>query len=451
VISVVRRLLGRAGIGVAIEYEDARDLARHPDMQVRRRLAGRADVRPEILYYLAGDKAAEVRRAIAANEATPSQADLILARDQDEAVRADLAGKIARIAPHLSAADQGKLRDIALEVLDILARDETVRVRRIIAETLKDVAQAPADVIRRLAQDADASVAAPVLQFSPLLSEDDLVAIIESASENMQAAASGGSIAAIARRAGLPLRVSDAVSASENVEAVAALLANPSAQIREETLDLLADKARPVPPWHAPFVRRPHLPRSTACKLSGFVADSLLSVLMKRPDLEPETLSEVAKVVRKRIAAGETLLAVEDAARDAQAAEDPGNTRLDRGLLREGGPRLAEYVQRLYAKGELNEDSLDEALSLGNSEFMSLALAYKAGVAPTVVGRIVAAHSAKGMTALAWKAGLTMRFAIKMQSRLAGVAPGDVIPAKYGTDYPLTPDEMTWLLSFFSE
>lgn len=447
-ISTVKRLLGRAGFGVAIEYEDARDLARHPDMPVRRKLARRDDVKPEILYYLSGDEAAEVRRAVAANEATPGQADLVLARDRNEMVRADLAAKIARIAPHLSARDQGKLRDIALEVLDILTRDEAVRVRRIIAETLKDVAQAPSDIIRRLAQDADLSVAAPVLQFSPLLSEADLVAIIDSASQDDKR---GGAVAAIARRAGLTSRVADVISESRNVDAVTALLTNPSAQIREETLDLLAERAPPQKLWHAPFVRRAQLPRSTATKLAGFVADSLLSVLMKRQDLEPETFNEVAQVVRKRIAAGETLRAVDDVARDAEAAADPGNSKLDRALMREGGPRLAEYVQRLYLKGELNEDALDEALSLGNNEFLTLALAYKAGVVRTVVGRIVAAHSAKGMTALAWKAGLTMRFAIKLQSRLAGVAPSEVLAAKYGTDYPLTPDEMNWLLSFFSE
>ena len=447
-IAAVKRFLGRAGFGVAIEYEDARELARHPDMQVRRKLARRADVKPEILYYLAGDGSAEVRRAIAANEATPGQADLILARDRDELVRADLAAKIARIAPHLSAKDQGKLRDIALEVLDILARDEAARVRRIIAETLKDVAQAPADVVRRLAHDADISVAAPLLRFSPLLSEADLIAIIDSAARDN---ARGGAVAAIARRAGLTPRVADVISESRDIEAVAALLANPSAQIREETLDLLAERAPPHKPWHAPFVRRPHLPRGTATKLAGFVADSLLSVLMKREDLPAETLSEVSQVVKKRIAAGETLRPVDDRARDDEAAADDGGKLLDRNLMREGGPRLAEYVQRLYLKGELGEDALDEALSLGNTEFLTLALAYKAGVARTVVGRIVAAHSAKGMTALAWKAGLSMRFAIKLQSRLAGVAPRDVLAAKNGTDYPLTPDEMNWLLSFFSE
>ena len=49
------------------EYEDAKRLARSDDVNARRKLALRADMRPEILYYLAEDKALEVRRAIAGN------------------------------------------------------------------------------------------------------------------------------------------------------------------------------------------------------------------------------------------------------------------------------------------------------------------------------------------------------------------------------------------------
>jgi len=58
---------------------------------VRRDLASRADVEPEILYFLTEDPSAEVRRRIAANKATPVQADLLLARDTDQEVRGDLA------------------------------------------------------------------------------------------------------------------------------------------------------------------------------------------------------------------------------------------------------------------------------------------------------------------------------------------------------------------------
>ena len=43
------------------EYEDAKRLARSDDVNARRKLALRADMRPEILYFLAEDKASEVR------------------------------------------------------------------------------------------------------------------------------------------------------------------------------------------------------------------------------------------------------------------------------------------------------------------------------------------------------------------------------------------------------
>jgi len=54
-----------------LSYEEAKELARHKDPAVRRILAARPDLRPEILYYLAEDPHPDVRRQIAANQATP--------------------------------------------------------------------------------------------------------------------------------------------------------------------------------------------------------------------------------------------------------------------------------------------------------------------------------------------------------------------------------------------
>ena len=59
------------------------------------------------------------------------------------------------------------------------------------------------------------------------------------------------------------------------------------------------------------------------------------------------------------------------------------------------------------------------------------------------------AGSAKGITALAWKAGLGMRVATQLQLRMGGIPPGDVLHARDGVDYPLTDEEMTWQLDFF--
>src|SRR5581483_7236223 len=165
---------GERRAGKPVDYEESKRLLQSPDAAERRELAGSGGVRPEVLYYLASDEDASVRAAVAGNEETPVQADLILARDRDEQVRVDLAGKIARLTPGLSAEQHERLREMTHEVLRILLQDEVVRVRRVIAEVLKDVANVPPDMIRSLARDSEILVAGPVLQYSPVLTDADL-------------------------------------------------------------------------------------------------------------------------------------------------------------------------------------------------------------------------------------------------------------------------------------
>ena len=277
-------------------YDEAKRLARHPDAEVRRKLAAREDVRPEILYFLAGDASAEVRRQIALNAQTPVQADLILARDESEDVRSNLVRKVGRLAPNLSADERRQVQLRVTDVLETLARDQVTRVRQILSETLKDVADAPRSVIKQLSRDAALEVVAPVLQFSPLLTDEDLLEIIG-------ASPSSGALGAISRRAGLREQVSDAIVATEDVPAVAVLLANSSAQIREETLDFIIDRANAVEAWHAPLVHRPQLPAAAATRLASFVAENLIEHLKKHPDLDSTTVSEIASEMRRRLAA----------------------------------------------------------------------------------------------------------------------------------------------------
>lgn len=63
-----RRQLDRMPAGEA-EYEVAKKQARDKDPSVRRSLARRKDLRPELLYYLAGDPDVSVRRAGASRPA----------------------------------------------------------------------------------------------------------------------------------------------------------------------------------------------------------------------------------------------------------------------------------------------------------------------------------------------------------------------------------------------
>ena len=79
--------------GDPISYEESRELARDDDPGIRIDLAERADLRPEVLYFLAEDPVPEVRRLLARNESAPAQAGLLLARYDDEDVRHDLAAQ----------------------------------------------------------------------------------------------------------------------------------------------------------------------------------------------------------------------------------------------------------------------------------------------------------------------------------------------------------------------
>lgn len=419
------RLFKRSGSGRApMEYEKAKRLAGDKSPKRRRALAGRDDLQPEILYFLAEDSDAEVRRAIAENEKTPTPADLILARDSDDEVRATMAHKIARLAPNLAPAAQEQANQAVFEVLQVLARDELPRIRRIIAEALKRAPNVPADVVQRLARDPDILVARPMLEFSPLLSDEMILEIIRS--QPVQ-----GAIEAISGRDGLGEDISDAIVAVDDEAAITALLSNTSAQIREETLDSLVDRAVDVPGWHGPLVRRPKLSPRAIAGLAEFVADTLLHELQRRDDIDPATAKVVGAAVRTRIR------------EDGGTAAETGTTDSGEVLTPE------ERAEQLARDGALDEDVIVDALGKGDRAFAAAGLAALARVPLEAVQQAVSMESTKGLTAFAWKAGLKMRTAVELQLRLARIAPSEVLRAKEGTDYPMSQEDMRWQLEFF--
>lgn len=426
--NLLKRILGLVKGEKPVTYEEARDLAASADAGTRSQLAAHKGLMPEILYYLAGDPLAEVRRNIAGNPATPAQANLLLAKDADESVRSDLALKIAKLAPGLGADEQDRIRRITYETLETLARDQLPRVRQIIAETLKDVANAPPEIIRRLARDAEIIVAGPVLECSPVLTDEDLLEIISTGPIK-------GALAAISRRAGVGAEVADVIAKSEDVEAIAVLLGNKSAQIREETLDRLIERAPDIEMWHAPLVQRPHLSAKAVGRIARFVADNLLDVLKTRSDFSKEVLADVEREVKKRL---------EDESQQVDLRQSRRKAGSGAGV---GVDPLAELKQ-LHAAGKLEEPDVVKALAAGKIETVTGALAVRTGLSLEIVKKAIETQSAKGMVALAAKAGLGMDLSQQLQSKLSRVPPSGVIRARNGA-CPLTPEEVEWQIDFF--
>lgn len=398
--------------GARLSYDEAKTVVRDDDPAVRAVIAARPDIRPELLYYLATDEASLVRREIARNAQTPAQADLILAADADEAVRLDLATKVARLTSHLNDPDRAEAERYVLQTLELLARDQALRVRQVLSDTLRALPNAPHSVIQRLARDQAEAVACPVLELSPLLSDAELMAIIAEGCASVR-------LCAISRRSGLGAEVSDAIVGQADGPAIAALLGNDSAQIREETLDGLVEQSRTRHDWQAPLVRRPCLSSDTLQKLAGFVARHLLDSLLAREEIDSATSDLVAGIVQQRLDADASGVAPED------------------------------NLKALFEQGALDEAAVLEDLQRGERHRVCLALGLLGDLPSPVVARILGAGSAKGVTALSWKAGLSMRFASQLQLRMGGIPPSQLLNARGGTDYPLTPEEMTWQLEFF--
>jgi len=423
----MKKLLDRflnGGEGKELTYEEARELARHEDTSVRRELADREDTKPEILYFLTDDPSPEVRSAIAKNQATPHQADLRLAKDADENVRGDLAAKISRLAPHLNRDDQNKVQSMAREALEILTRDQVTHVRQIISETLKDVAHAPPEVIRTLAWDSEIVVAGPVLEFSPVLTDEDLLEVITHG-------AATGKLNAISRRHNVPETVVDALVETSNIESIGLLLANKSAQIREETLDKVIEQAADIESWHSPLVARPLLSMGAAKKLAAFVAQNLLQDLTSRQDFTPAVMAEITAVVNKRLENP-----------DAPANAENSDTPLEEAYTE---------VQKLDAIGELNESKILAAAKKGRREFVISALALRCEMRPISMEKVFRDKNAKGIAAASWKAGLSAKSAEILQRDVADILAEKIQKAATGNAYALSEDDLEWQLEIIAD
>lgn len=396
-------------------YERMKAMATSPDGEVRLDLARDPEAPAELLFFLSDDDEPEVLKAVAANPATPLRAAPRLARDRREDVRVLLAGKVARQLPDLRAADLAALREVAEHALELLAADQVARVRAAVASAIKDVDCAPPRIVARLARDIAREVAEPVLRTCAQLSDEELMAILSTREEEWV-------VRAVAGRRGLSPAVADAVLAADDREADRILAANADAVLGEGAIAVLADRSRDDAALQRALAARPGLPPRIALSMADHVEEAVRRLLAERGDFDPETRDAIAAVTRRRL----------DFARDYERREP-----------------AEDKAMRLFRAGLLDEAAVWDALAWGDLAFVRAALALLAGTDVETVRRVLDSASAKAVTALAWRAGLSMRCARELQAKGARIPPRRLLNARHGTDYPLTEAEMRWQLDFF--
>jgi uncharacterized protein (DUF2336 family) len=388
------------------------------DEAIRVRQGASASTSPDVLWALATDPSVTVRASLAMNPALPDQVIAVLAADTDARVRAILSRKLSSLTPGLTGDSRQRVQRDAVANLTAMVADAALRVRIAIAEAVKDLADGPRDIVLRLAHDPAVMVCEPVIRLSPMLTQEDLVTLIATGPPP-------STLLAVANRPKIDATVSDAIVGTADPAAIGALLANPTAQIREATLDALAAQSEEQTDWQAPLVNRPHLPPRAQRLLAEIVTGHLLETLAARTDLDPK----VAQMVRSALA--------------PVRPNPPFEAPVDEAMRAARARALA-----LNQAGRLNDEAILGALRRNENREAVAMLAVKADTPATVIERACALRSAKGVVSLAWKAGLTVQTAVVLQVALAHLTPDQVLrPGSEGV-FPLPEDEMRWQLAF---
>lgn len=265
---------------------------------------------------------------------------LILAREPSPEIRAAMTSKIA-IGFNMGHFP-GREREIAIQILRLLTNDAEVRVRRILAETLKHNSGIPRDVALRLAGDVT-EVALPMLEYSPVLTENDLLKIL----------ACGQTLEhkmAIARRESVPASVCHALVQDGAPEVALALVDNKGTRLQENTIAAMLERHAGHSSVLEALVYRGGLPMTIAGKLLALVGDALQTELAKRYGLKESDLH-----------------ALTDTAREHATLELAEKTRDE--------SSLQGFVRDMQQSGDLTHTTVLRSLCRGDLRFFEISLA----------------------------------------------------------------------------
>jgi hypothetical protein len=179
------------------------------------------------------------------------------------------------------------------EVLCQLAELVEVEARTHVAKLLAPLDRAPGNVVVKLANDTY-DVAAPLLEFSNVLSDDDLIEIIETRGEEHRTA--------IAGRKSVPPRVGEAIVEHGGQSSVTRLVRNTNAELGRETIERLVQRAAQDETIAADLRGRADIDWKSLRGEIHSVGDKVLEAIgANNQAVDPVTAGKVSAVVYNRM------------------------------------------------------------------------------------------------------------------------------------------------------
>ena len=283
--------------------------------------------------------------------------------------RAEATRALARawLISDLSEDDRGAAEGALLMLLD----DPSPLVRQAMAEVFCRSTDAPAAIVQALSLDQP-SVALPVLEFSPLLIDADLVDIVATGNDEMQCA--------IARRINLPASVSAAIAEVGTPAAALELIENAHAELPPFSWDRIVERHGHLAAIRESMLVLDDLPAATRLALVAKLSDTLAQFVVARNWLSADRAGRITNEARERST-------VNIAARSY-------------------GEDMSGLVAHLRATGQLTAGLILRALLSGNLELFDTALAELSGLPQARVSALLHERGGASLQALLIRAGL---------------------------------------------
>lgn len=233
-------------------------------------------------------------------------------------------------------------RKIAEDIFKVMVRDAEERVRLALSDSLKDNPDVPHDVAVSLANDV-VGVATPMLEFSEVLTDEDLKEIVKSHGAESQLA--------VARRENLSAEVTDAiVENSDDENVIATLVSNDGADLQEDTMSKVLDKYGEVEAVNGSLAQRGQLPIGVAERLVSLVSEKVRDHLVTHHEMSPNMVMDLFLSARERATVS---------------------------LLNDGADVMdvRKLVDQLHSNGRLTETLIFRAICMGDVVFFEAALA----------------------------------------------------------------------------
>jgi uncharacterized protein (DUF2336 family) len=283
--------------------------------------------------------------------------------------RAEATRSLARawLISNLSEDDRAAAEGALLMLLD----DASPLVRQAMAEVFAGSADAPAAIVQALSLDQP-SVALPILEYSPLLLDADLVDLVATGNSETQCA--------IARRMNLPASVCAAVAEVGSPAAALELIENPQAVLAPFSWDRIVE-------------RHGHL---------AAIRESMLAL----DDLPPATrLALIAKLsgTLAQFVVARRWLSSDRAERIVGEACDRSAINL---ATRARGDEMGQLVGHLRETRQLTAGLILRALLSGNLELFDRALVELSGLPSNRVAALLYDRGGASLDALLTRAGL---------------------------------------------